>query len=73
MGSIKKVYLVLVAMMLGIFAMPSFAIIDITAATTGITDAQTAIASLIGALLALSVSIFGIVKVYNFVSKKAGA
>ena len=53
--------------------LPAHAAVDITEAVTGITDAKTGILSLIGALLALSVSIFGIVKVYNFVSKKAGA
>lgn len=49
------------------------AVIDVTAATTGIGDAGVAIAALIAALMALSVSIFGLHKVYNFVSKKAGA
>lgn len=48
------------------------AAVDTAAALTGITDAGTAILAIVGALLALSVSIFGIVKVYNFMSKKAG-
>ena len=51
----------------------AMAAIDVTSVLTGITDAGTAIISVIGALLALSVSIFGIVKVYRFVSSKAGA
>lgn len=51
----------------------SQAAIDVTAVTTGITDAQTAILAVIGGLLGLSVAIFGIVKVYHFVSKKSGA
>ena len=46
--------------------------IDTTAVLSGITDAGTAILAVIGALLAMSVSIFGIVKVYRFVSAKAG-
>lgn len=49
------------------------AAIDITAATAGITDASTALLSLLGALIALSATIFGVVKVYGFLSKKAGA
>lgn len=49
------------------------AAIDITTATTGIADAGVALLALVGALMALSVSIFGIVKVYAFISKKAGA
>ena len=49
------------------------AAIDITSVTGGVTDAGTAILAVIAALLALSVSIFGIVKVYRFVSSKAGA
>ena len=42
-------------------------------ATTGIADAATALLAVFGALMALSVSIFGIGKVYRFVSGKAGA
>ena len=52
---------------------PARAAVDITAATAGITEAGVAILAIVGALLALSVSIYGIVKVYNFMSKKAGA
>lgn len=49
------------------------AAIDITAATTGISDASTALLALLGGLIALSATIFGVVKVYGFLSKKAGA
>lgn len=51
----------------------SFATIDVTAVTTGITDAQTALSTIIAALLALSVAIYGIVLVYRFVKRRAGA
>lgn len=47
--------------------------IDTTAVTTGITDAQTAILAVIGALTGLSVAIFGVAKVYGFIKRKAGA
>lgn len=47
--------------------------IDTGAMTAGISEAQTAILAVVGALIALSVAIFGVVKVYSFISKKAGA
>lgn len=49
------------------------AAIDVTAVTTGITDASVALVAVIGALMALSVGIFGISKVYGFIKRKAGA
>ena len=53
---------------------PAFAApIDTTTMTTVISEAQTAILAVIGALIALSVAIFGVTKVYSFISKKAGA
>lgn len=47
--------------------------IDVTAVTTGISDAGVALLAVIGALMALSVSLFGISKVYSFIKRKAGA
>lgn len=49
------------------------AAIDVTAVTTGITDASTALQSVIGALMSLSVALFGISKVYAFIKRRAGA
>lgn len=69
----KKALVGFFAAALSMMAMSAHAIIDITGVTTGISDAQTAITSVITALLALSVAIFGIVKVYRFVSSKSGA
>lgn len=54
-------------------SMAANAVIDVTAVTTGITDASVALVALIGALMALSVGIFGISKVYGFIKRKAGA
>lgn len=51
----------------------AMAAIDTTTILAGVTEAGVAILAVIGALLALSVSIFGIKKVYSFVSAKAGA
>ena len=47
--------------------------IDTASMTAGISEAQTAILAVIGALISLSVAIFGVTKVYSFISKKAGA
>lgn len=69
----KKYLLGLVAAVLSMFATASFAVIDVTAVTTGISDAGVALAAIIAGLMALSVSLFGLVKVYRFVSRKAGA
>lgn len=49
------------------------AAIDVTEVTAGITDASVALLAVIGALMALSVGIFGISKVYGFIKRKAGA
>jgi hypothetical protein len=47
--------------------------VDVTAVTTGISDAQTAILSVLGGLLGLSVAVFGLAKVYSFIKRRAGA
>lgn len=47
--------------------------IDTAPILTGIADAGTALLAVIGALLSLSVSLFGISKVYSFIKRKAGA
>jgi hypothetical protein len=48
------------------------AAIDTSAVTSGVTEAQTAILAVLGALTALSVAIFGVAKVYAFIKRKAG-
>jgi len=69
----KKKLALLAALATGLFAANANAVIDVTATTTGISDAAVALAAIIAALMALSVSIFGVVKVYKFISGKAGA
>lgn len=62
--------------MVGAFAVASgaqAAAIDVTAVTTGISEAGTAVTAVIMALLALSTGIFGVAKIQKFVSRKAGA
>lgn len=69
----KKMYLAVVGFALSLFGLTAHAAIDTADVLAGITDARTAILAVIGALLALSVAIFGIMKVYRFVSGRAGA
>lgn len=54
-------------------AAASAAGVDTSSVTAGITDVQTAILAVIGALTGLSVAIFGVTKVYGFIKRKAGA
>lgn len=70
---LKTVAPVIALGVLSLTTQSSFAAIDVTAATTGIGEAATALASVIGALLALSVGLFGVAKVYAFIKRKAGA
>ena len=48
------------------------AVIDVTGATTGITDAGVAVTAILTALLALSTGAFGLSKVYSFMKRKGG-
>ncbi len=59
--------------LLSLIGFSARAAIDVADVLTGIGDAQTAILAVIGALLALSVAIFGLSKVYSFVKRRAGA
>lgn len=54
-------------------SVPAMAAVDVTAALAGVTDASAALLSLLGAFIGLSAAIFGVVKVYGFLRKKAGA
>ena len=61
------------ATLLALLASPAFATIDVTTALTGIADAQTAILAVIGALMTLATTLFGIMMVYRFLHRKSGA
>ena len=69
----KNLIVYILAAFIGMFAVPAFAVIDVTAVTDGITEASVALGTIIAALMALSVAIFGVTKVYRFISKRAGA
>ncbi|OFA02622.1 major capsid protein [Duganella sp. HH101] len=72
-SNIQKGLLTVVALVSVGAANAASAAIDVTATTQGITDAQTALLSVIGGLVSLSVALFGISKVYAFIKRKAGA
>lgn len=63
----KKILASAFAVMTGFVALPSFAVIDITAVTAGISDAQTAMLAILAALLALAIALFGVTMVYRYV------
>lgn len=42
---------------------PAFAVLDITAATTGITDATTAVVAVLGAMIVMGAAFFGLKKI----------
>jgi hypothetical protein len=72
----KKEIIMLKKLALGAFALAPLsasAVVDVTTVTAGITDAETALVTVIGALMALSVALFGITMVYRFVKRKSGA
>ncbi len=69
----KNIQKGLVAVGVLVAAGSASAAIDVTATTTGITDATTALLAVVGALMSLSVGLFGITKVYGFIKRKAGA
>ena len=59
-------------MALGFTAEQAQAAIDVTTAVQGVTDAQTAILSVIAALMTLATTLFGIMMVYRFLNRKSG-
>lgn len=54
-------------------ASQSHAAIDVTSVTTGIAEISTAVLAVLGAMLAVSVAVLGLGKVYAFVKRRAGA
>lgn len=68
----KKYLLSASAGLMAFAAGQSQAVIDVTAATGGVLDAQVAILAVIGALMTMATVTFGITHVYRFLSKKSG-
>lgn len=48
----------------------SHAAIDTATATTGISDASAAVATVIGAMITMAAAIFGLYKVYGLINRK---
>jgi protein-L-isoaspartate O-methyltransferase len=59
----KIVALRVAAGSLALAAASSFAAIDVTAATTGVTDAQTAVLAVMGVMITMAAAIYGVKKV----------
>lgn len=47
----------------------SFAVIDVTAATTGISDAQTAVLAVLAAMITMAAAIYGVRKVLRLLGR----
>lgn len=63
----------LLAGFLALMSLPAFAAIDVTTVTAGVGEVSVALLAIIGAMLAVSVAILGIGKVYSWVKRRAGA
>lgn len=63
---VRNLVRVLAPLGLAIGALPSHAAIDVTAATTGITDASTAVLAVIAAMITMAVAVWGVKKVLKF-------
>ena len=50
-------------------SVPSFAAIDVTAATGGIADAQTAVLAVLGVMITMAAAIYGVKKVLRLIGK----
>lgn len=58
-----KVFRLVPVAVLGALSVPAFAAIDVTAATAGVADAQTAILAVLAAMIGLGVAVWGVRKV----------
>lgn len=54
---------------LSLFAAPAFAVIDVTAATAGVSDAQTAILAVLAAMITLAAAVYGVRKVLKLLGR----
>jgi hypothetical protein len=63
----NKMFARVSALALGLVSVSSFAALDITAATTGITDATTGVVTVLGALIVMGAAFFGLKKVKRLI------
>lgn len=48
---------------------PAFAAIDVTAATTGVSDAQTAVLAVLAAMITMAAAVYGVRKVLSLLGR----
>jgi len=65
----KSTFLRLGAFSLATLAGSSFAVIDVTAATTGIADAQTAVLAVLAVMITMSAAVYGVKKVLRLLGR----
>jgi hypothetical protein len=54
---------------LAVVTLPAHAVIDITAATTGISDAQTAVLAVLAAMITMAAAVYGVRKVLRLLGR----
>ena len=54
---------------LALASLSSFAVIDVTAATTGISDAETAVLAVLAAMVTMAAAIYGVKKVLRLLGR----
>lgn len=54
---------------LALASVASFAAIDVTAATTGIADAQTAVLAVLGTMITMGAAIYGVKRVLRLIGR----
>ncbi len=54
---------------LALASLSSFAVIDVAAATTGISDAQTAVLAVLAAMITMAAAIYGVKKVLRLLGR----
>lgn len=66
---INALFFALVSLMLGLLSAPAHAVIDVAAATTGISDAQTAVLAVLAAMITMAAAIYGVKKVLRLLGR----
>lgn len=54
---------------LALSTVPAFAAIDVTAATTGVSDAQTAVLAVLAVMITMAAAIYGVKKVLRLLGR----
>lgn len=57
------------ALLAGVVGSPAFAAIDVASATSGISDAQTAVLAVLAVMITMAAAIFGVKKVLSLIGK----